>query len=115
MLIFFSFSHLYIIVVINDSVIENIIEISTKSLVEESNKTTPLFFVAAVVNAIQYVPGYRMSYILGAGDSTTDPDGRVFYNRKVHADNFYFYRVFSIDSTQEVCLVYLFKVFILYV
>jgi len=91
-------------VAINNTVIENVMEISTKDLLEESTKTTPLFYVAGVVNASQYVPGYRMSYILGAGDNTTDPDGHVFYNREVYEDNLYFYRVFSSDSTQEVCI-----------
>ena len=88
---------------INDNVIKNIKEMTTRDLLEESTKTTPLFYVAAVVNASQYVPGYRMSYILGAGDNTTDPDGLVFYNREVLKKTyFYFFRVFSVDSTSEV-------------
>ena len=63
---------------------------------------TPLFYVAAVVNAIQYVPGYRMSYILGAGDNTTDPDGHVFYNKIVKDSHQYYFRIFSANSTEEV-------------
>jgi len=90
-------------VAVNDNVIENIMEISTKDLIEESMETSPLFYVAAAVNAIQYVPGYRMSYILGAGDNTTDPNGHVFYNREVIKRTYlYFFRVFSADSTSEV-------------
>ena len=77
--------------------------IITNELLEESARTCPLFYVAAVVNASQYVPGYRMSYILGAGDNTTDPDGHVFYNREVIKKTYlYFFRVFSLDSTSEV-------------
>jgi len=89
-------------VAIDDSVIDNIMEISTKDLLEESMKTSPLFYVAAAVNA---VPGYTcwMSYILGAGDNTTDPNGRAFYNREVIKRTYlYFFRVFSADSTSEV-------------
>jgi len=90
-------------VAINNTVIENVMEISTKDLLEESTKTTPLFYVAGVVNTSQYVPGYRISYILGAGDNTTDSDGHVFYNREEIQGNYYFfYRVFSANSTQEV-------------
>ena len=78
--------------------------ISTEDLLEESTKTTPLFYVAGVVNASQYVPGYRMSYILGAGDNTTDPYGHVFYNREdTRGTYLLFYRVFSVSSTQQVC------------
>jgi len=90
-------------VAIDDSVIENIMETSTEDLLEESIKMSPSFYVAAVVNAIQYVPGYRMSYILGTGDNTTDLDGHVFYNREVTQKTYlYSFRVFSVDSTSEV-------------
>ena len=82
--------------------IENVVEIPTQALLENSIKTTPLFYVAGVVNASQYVPGYRMGYILGAGDSTTDPYGNIFYNREVRHNYYFFYRVFSANSTQEV-------------
>ena len=107
------FSHLYIVVVNNNvddefgstttrQVNENVTKIPTKELIEASMSTSSLVYVAAVVNASQYVPGYRMSYILGAGDSTTDPDGHVFYNREVKEGFEYFFRVFSADSTPKV-------------
>jgi len=96
-------SHLYIIVAVDDSVVDDIMDISTKDLLEQSMETSPLFYVAAAVNAIQYVPGYRMSYILGTGDNTTDPNSHVFYNREViKKTDVYFFRVFSADSTSEV-------------
>ena len=98
----FLYSYFYIIVATSDFAIENIQEIVTEKLLEESTKTTPLFYVAGVVNASQYIPGHRMSYILGAGDNTTDPDGRVFSNREVKLTYWYFFRVFSADSTPEV-------------
>ena len=88
---------------VNESVTKNIVELPTKDLLIEPIKTFPLFYVAAVVNAIQYVPGYRISYILGAGDNTTDPDGYVLYNREMIKKTYlYFFRVFSADSTSEV-------------
>ena len=87
----------------SDQLITDPESISTQQLLRESTKTTPLFYVAAVVNASQYVPDYRMSYILGAGDNTTDSNGRVFYNREVIQDTvLLFYRVFSVSSTQQV-------------
>ncbi|XP_065918141.1 receptor-type tyrosine-protein phosphatase S-like isoform X3 [Dysidea avara] len=97
------FSYLYIIVhMASDQLITDPESISTQQLLRESTKTTPLFYVAAVVNASQYVPDYRMSYILGAGDNTTDSNGRVFYNREVIQDTvLLFYRVFSVSSTQQ--------------
>ena len=39
--------------------------------------------MAAVVNISQYVLGKGLSYILGAGDNTTDISGQVFHNGKV--------------------------------
>jgi len=89
-------------VITNDSVIDIAEEITTTELLEESTKTTPLFYVAGVVNASQYVSGYKMSYILGAGDNTTDPNGHVFYNREVKRIDLCLFRVYSADSTQEV-------------
>ena len=77
-------------------------DITTKELIEESMKTSPSYYVAAVVNSSQYVPGHVMSYILGAGDYTTDADGHVFHNRELMGDVFYFFRVFSVDSSPEV-------------
>ena len=69
-------------------------------------KNQPLFYVAAVVNISQYVLGKGLSYILGAGDNTTDINGQVFYNRKVNDNYFYFFRIFSYDSTPEVWTVW---------
>ena len=86
----------------DDIVVDNVQEITTVDILKESTKTTPLFYVAAVVNASQYVPGYRMSYILGAGDNTTDADGHVFYNREVKGTDLYLIRVYSTNSIQEV-------------
>ena len=101
----FIHSHLYI-VVININVInstEYIAEdITTQELLKESMRDSPKYYVAAVVNAIQYVDGYRMAYILGAEDYTTDAYGNTFYNRELSNRFKYFFRVFSIDSTQEV-------------
>ena len=92
---------------INENVTDDIKEMTTKDLLEESNKNISLFYVAAVVNASQYVPGYRMSYILGAGDNTTDPNGHVFYNREgVQGRFLVLYRVFSANSTAEVQYMY---------
>ena len=68
-------------------------------------KSHPLFYVAAVVNRSQYVLGKGLSYILGAGDNTTDIYSQVFYNRQVKDNYFYFFRIFSFDSTPEVCIV----------
>ena len=65
-------------------------------------KSDPLFYVAAVIDVSQYVLGKGLSYILGAGDNTTDINGQVFYNRKVKDNNFYSFRIFSFDSTPEV-------------
>ena len=62
----------------------------------------PLFYITAVVNASQLVPDRRMRYILGAGDSTTDAEGRVFHNREVKIGFTYLFRIFSVDSTSEV-------------
>ena len=85
-----------------DNVITNTESISTAILLEESVKSHPLFYVAAVVNGSQYVLGKGLSYILGAGDNTTDIYSQVFYNRQVKDKHFYFFRIFSFDSTSEV-------------
>ncbi|XP_065918202.1 receptor-type tyrosine-protein phosphatase S-like isoform X7 [Dysidea avara] len=95
------FSHLYIIVVVNNSVIENVNNISTEHLLEKTNESSLLYYVAAVIYSYQYNSTYTMSYILGAGDNTTDPDGHVFYNREVQGNYYFFYRIFSANSTQE--------------
>ena len=99
--IILTYSYLYIIVV-TDNVITNAKSISTASLLEESLKSRPLFYVAAVVNFSQYVLGNKLSYILGAGDNTTDINNQVFYNRKVKDNYLYSFRIFSFDSTSEV-------------
>ena len=96
-----AYSYLYIIVV-TDNGVTNAKSISTASLLEESLKSRPLFYVAAVVNFSQYVLGSKLSYILGAGDNTTDINNQVFYNRKVKDNYLYSFRIFSFDSTSEV-------------
>ena len=95
--------------VINSSVISStkrtissVEDITTKQLLNESMKISPLYYVAAVVNASQYVPNHRMRYYLGAGDNTTDADGNMFHNRELKKGFAYFFRVFSIDNTLEV-------------
>ena len=86
-----------------EHIVSNVEDITTQELLEESTKASPKYYVAAVINASQYMDGYRMAYILGAEDYTTDAYGCVFYNRQLRDDNFkYFFRVFSISSTQEV-------------
>jgi len=112
------FSHLYITVIINGSSIEskpitarqvnvNDTDVQlkpTEVLLEQSTKASSLYYVAAVVYANQYKTNYSMRYILGAGDNTTDPYGNVFHNRELKEGFAYFFRVFSIDSTPEVCM-----------
>ena len=87
---------------ITDNGVTNTKSISTANLLEESVKSRPLFYVAAVVNVSQYVLGNKLSYILGTGDNTTDINNQVFYNRKVEDTYLYFFRIFSFDSTPEV-------------
>ena len=87
---------------LTENVITNTESISTAMLLEESMKSHPLYFVAAVVNVSQYVLGKGLSYILGAGDNTTDINNEVFYNRKIENGYNYFFRIFSFDSTPEV-------------
>ena len=110
--IFSDYSHLYV-VVINSSVIGNtkrkisgVEDITTKQLLDESMKAFPLYYVTAVVNANQYIPNHRMKYYLGADDNTTDAEGRMFHNKELKNGLAYFFRVFSIDSTLEVCNIY---------
>ena len=76
--------------------------VSTEDLLEQSMKSSPLYYVAAVVYASQYVSGYWMRYALGAGDNTTDHDGYIFHNKAVKDNYQYFFRVFSNDSTTKV-------------
>ena len=107
--LFFN-SHLYIVVINSKSIgnvntkrmITSVKDITTKQLIEESKKSSPAYYVAAVVNSTQYLSGYKISYILGAGDNTTDADGNVFYNRELKEGVSYFFRVFSVDSSSEV-------------
>jgi len=55
--------------------IENVVEIPTQVLLETPIKTTPLFYVAGVVMPVSMY--LVLGHILGAGDSTTDPYGRI--------------------------------------
>ena len=87
---------------LTDDVVTDTESISTAILLEESMKSHPLYYVAAVVNVSQYVLGKGLSYILGAGDSTTDINNEVFYNRKINKNYLYFFRIFSFGSTLEV-------------
>ena len=87
---------------VTDNTITNTKGISTATILEESMKSHPLFYVAAVVNVSQYILGKGLSYILGAGDYTTDINSQVFYNRKINNNYFYCFRIFSFDSTPEV-------------
>ena len=89
---------------VTDNTITNTESISTASLLEESVKSDPLFYVTAVVNISQYVLGKGVSYILGAGDNTTDINNQAFYNRKISNNYFYFFRIFSPDSTPKVAM-----------
>ena len=102
------FSHLYI-VCINGSVLTstkrmviNVKDLTTQELVKESSKDNPDFYIAAVVDATQYEENYRMGYRLGAEDSTTDKYDHEFNNRKLISGLKHFFRVFSINSTEEV-------------
>ena len=87
---------------VTDNTITNTEGISIATILEESMKSHPLFYVAAVVNVSQYVLGKGLSYILGAGDYTTDINSQVFYNRKLKDNYLYYFRIFSFDSTPEV-------------
>ena len=83
--------------------ISSVEDITTKQLLNES---MTLYYVAAVVNASQYIPDHSMGYYLGADDHTVDAEGRMFHNKKLSVGLSYFFRVFSIDSTLEVCQVF---------
>ena len=102
-ILYFPFSHLYIIVAYNVSVIENVKEIATQDLLKKTNQSSPLYYVAAVIYSDQYNSNYTMTYILGASDTTTDSVyGYEYINREVQGSYYYFYRVFSANSTEEV-------------
>ena len=99
-----AYSHFYIIVVINSSGID-VNTLTTQELLEHSKDNSMLYYIAAVINASQYVQyagGYRMRYALGAGDNTTDVHGNMFHNREVKRGYLFFYRVFSANSTLKV-------------
>ena len=104
-----SNSHLYIVVIDIDYIsgntkrtVTSVEDISTEQLIEESKKISPLYYVAAVIRSDQYETDHTMSYILGAGDNTTDIYGNVFHNRELRRGMAYFFRVFSVDSSSEV-------------
>ena len=83
--------------------VENVEEITTQELLAESMEDSPQYcYIAAVVNASDYVDGCRMAYILGAEDYTTDTYGHKFYNRQLKD-----IRIFSISSTLEVKIFYI--------
>ena len=103
------FSHLYIVCINGDALISStkrlvndVKDLTTQQLLNESLRDNPNYYIAAVVNANQYIKGYRMGYNLGTEDSTTDKYGHNFYNRKLTSGLKHFSRVFSISSTQEV-------------
>ena len=101
----YIYSHFYIIVIINASAITSVEDISTPQLLDYSMDNSMLYYIAAVINAsqyVQYLNNFTMRYTLGAGDNTTDPHGHVFHNREVRAGYSYFYRVFSASSTLKV-------------
>ena len=107
-------SYLYIVIIYGDissakSMVENVEEITTQELLAESMEDSPQYcYIAAVVNASDYVDGCRMAYILGAEDYTTDTYSHKFYNRQLKDKNFkYFFRIFSISSTLEVKIFYI--------
>ena len=105
------FKHLYIVGINADAITSNtkravndVGDIPTQKLIEESLKNDSDYYIAAVVNADQYKDRSfnRMGYILGAEDSTTDIYGHTFHNRRLTANMKYFCRIFSISSTEEV-------------
>ena len=101
----YIYSHFYIIVIINTSAVTDVEDISTPQLLGYSMDNSMLYYIAAVVNAsqyVQYLNDFTMRYTLGTGDNTTDPHGHVFHNREVRAGYSYFYRVFSANSTLKV-------------
>lgn len=88
--------------IINSSAITDVKDVTTKELLEHSMNSSMQFYIAAVVNASQYLDRYRMVYVLGARDNTIDLYGHVFHNREVNKEYLFFYRVFSANSTLEV-------------
>ena len=91
--------------IVNASAITDVEDITTPQLLDYSMDNSMLYYIAAVVNASQYVQYlniFTLRYTLGAGDNTTDAYGHMFHNREVRAGYSYFYRVFSANSTPEV-------------
>lgn len=84
--------------------VANVENVTTQEILDETTMKTSPIYVAAVINASQYRDGYTMKYSLGAGDTTIDADGHVFHNREIKESALIFFRVFSINSTQEVWL-----------
>ena len=107
------YSHLYLVVTKTDAIsrtkrtINDAENITTQELIEMSKQTNPDYYIAAVVYANDYnedTDNVRMGYILGSEESTSDPNGNTFENRKLELESQlqYFTRVFSVDSSLEV-------------
>ena len=91
----------------NTTLVTDTEDITTEEILEETTKTLPLYYITAVIHASQYRDGYTMQYALGAGDTTTDDYGRSFRNREIKMSTLFFFRVFSISSTPEVCITFM--------
>ena len=91
----------------NTTLVTDTEDITTEEILEETTKTSPLFYVTAVIHASQYRDGYTMQYALGAGDTTTDDYGHTFRNREIQMSTLFFFRVFSVSSTPEVCIMFM--------
>ena len=80
--------------------------ITTQDLLEMSEQSNSDFYIAAVVYDREYKDQdkFRMGYVLGTEESTEDPNGNNFENRKLdlESDLQYFTRMFSVDSSVEV-------------
>ena len=104
------FKHLYVVVINADVLsstkraVSEVKDIPTHQLIQESLKNDPDYYIAAAVKANQYMDRfvYKMLYILGVEDITTDVYSNRFYNRRLTTDIKYFCRIFSINSTEEV-------------
>lgn len=92
--------------VLTEHMVAGVKHISTQELLTQSTYKLPLFYIAAAINASQFVAGHRMRYVLRAGDVTTDNEGHIFHNRAVEIGFMYFFRVFSVNSTSEVLSVF---------
>ena len=80
--------------------------ITTQNLLKMSKQSNSDYYIAAVVYARDYrdQDKFRMGYVLGTKESTEDPNGNNFENRKLEleSDLQYFTRVFSVNSSIEV-------------